>query len=762
MTKHGAQNSGKDLVRINTLTLRDGLQSTGVWNDFFPIVKRALKELADARNGATGEQPNVERLHKIAKMTREVGYIGQEMFWGQSFQKHMIAEISPFEAMELYRRVYGDEFQLTGLGRGVNAVGFRPYGQDVIDALVVRFAERGGVTGDKKIKMRIFDALNSQDNCASMVKAAARYNASGEAGVKPIWIEAALCYQPPREINKWDDNGNVTERVPLFTNAYYLNYARKQIAAAESAGSVLDSLVIKDMAGQLNANRLAELLPPLKELGLPVYLHMHATNYESTIETIQVAVDNGIAGFEVADWPLADGTSHASVRDVLPGREDKMVPIDLNALTALETEYETIFGQKDKLFETEGTPQSHRDDLKLSRKERLILWQLGIPGGAMPAVMDLLIKSSKLKKITMNEAIATFEEELERLQDEVGWVPLVTPMADIIYTQAIINMQNGRYNVVEDRFGKMILGKYGRYVNHDNDEEIQFAPHVIQAVIDYCQGVKDGTKLALGGKPYPPPVYSKEKATYALEMDGTREKLRPLLERAQIDPESPIADEALVMKLMEPPASTNLTERILLGRQQERMAELLASIEETVGPLEQVFADQDQLAFIADYYQGERVAGLVRELLQPVQGRSLDQLLEAEAVSMAAKRPGAPWEETKREVARILGAALQTRYVENNVVMAKAAKDIPFEPSLALYYADYLDSNGHAPEADVRQQIGERVQQTFQAWLSDPLATATPDAVYENRMLHAALSGDSRLYGVVPPAAPPVYQDTLQ
>lgn len=762
MATHAAQNGGGDLVRINTLTLRDGLQSTGVWMDFFPIVKRALKEQAEARNGATGEQPNLERLRKIASMTRDVGYIGQEMFWGQSFQKHMIAEISPFEAMELYRHVYGDAFQLTGLGRGVNAVGFRPYGQDVIDALVVRFAERGGVTGDKKIKMRIFDALNSQDNCASMVKAAARYNASGGAGVKPIWIEAALCYQPPREINKWDENGNVVERVPLFTNDYYINYAKKQIAAAESAGSVLDSLVIKDMAGQLNAKRLAELLPHLQELGLPVYLHMHATSYDSTVETIQTAVDLGIAGFEVADWPLADGTSHASVRDVLPGREDKMVPIDLDALTALETEYETIFGQKDKLFETEGTPQSHRDDLKLSRKERLILWQLGIPGGAMPAVMDLLIKSAKLKKMTMNESIQTFEAELERLQDEVGWVPLVTPMADIIYTQAIINMQNGRYNVVEDRFAKMILGKYGRYVNHANDDEIEFAPHVIQAVIDYCQGVKDGTKLALGGKPYPPPVYSKEKATYALEMDATREKLRPLLERAQIDPESPEADEALVMKLMEPPASTNLTERILLGRQQERMTELLASIAEKVGPLEQVFADEDQLAFIGDYYQGERVAGIVRDLLQPVQSRSLDQVLEAESAGMASKRPDAEPEETRREVARILGAALQTRFVENNVVMARDAKDIPFEPSLALYYCDYFDSNGHAPDAETRKQIDERVQQAFQKWLADPLATGTPDAVYENRMLHAALSGDARLYGVMPPAAPPVYQEYLQ
>lgn len=746
-------------TRINTLTLRDGLQSTGVWMDFFPLVKAALRELEAERNygGVARDQPALTRMKKIADLTRSVGYTGTEIFWGQSFQKHMIAEISPFEAVELYRRVFGDEFQLTGLGRGVNAVGFRPYGQDVIDTLVVQFAERGGVSGNKKIKMRIFDALNSQDNCASMVTAAARYNASAgdnPDSIKPIQIEAALCYQPPREINKWDENGNVTARVPLFTDDYYINYGRKQIAMAEASGSILDSLVIKDMAGQMNATRIRELLPKLQELGPPVYLHMHATNYEGCVETIRAAAELGVAGCEVADWPLADGTSHASARDILPGKEELFVPIDFDNLTKLEDELSDIFGHKDALFADEGTPKAHRDDLKLTRDERLILWRLGIPGGAMPAVMDLLIKTGKLKKIAMNEAIDLFEKELELLQDEVGWVPLVTPMADIIYTQAIINLQNGRYNIIEDRFAKMILGKYGSYINHANDEEIQFAPSVVQATLDYCQGIKDGKKIAIGGKPYPPPVWPPEKPVYAPEMPSTREKLMPLLLRAGLDPASPVADEVLVMKQMEPPASTNLTERIVLRRQQDRLIDLLGKIDATAGDVDQVFAGDEDVTFIASYYDADRVSALVTELLQPVQQRGLETVLDAETAGLADKAPAAG--KARQQIARVLGAALQTRYAENHAVMAKEAKDIPFEPKLALFYSAYLDSNGAPPDAAARTLMHERMQIGLRAWINDPKGE---ESVYNNQLLYAALAGDSRMGTVVPAADNPYYAE---
>jgi oxaloacetate decarboxylase alpha subunit len=778
-----------DKVLVTTLTMRDGLQSTGVWKDFLPTVKQAIAELKLIKAGARpAETPALDRMRKIARLVNETGYTGAEVFWGQSFQKHMIAEISPFESIELFRHVCGDDFQLSGLGRGVNAVGFRPYGPDVVSTLVTRFAERGGAPGRKNIRIRIFDALNNPQNCASMIGASARYNANSSADAKLIHIEAALCYQPERDIHNFDADGNIVESKKLFTDEYYVNYAKKHIATAEAEGSVLDSLVIKDMAGQLNAERLDGLLPQLQALGLPVYLHMHATNYEGSVETVRKAAELGAAGVEVTDWPLADGTAHPSVRDVIPGLEDRLVPIDLTRLDELEAEFSSMMGNKDELFADEGTPKAHRDDLKLSREERLILWRLGIPGGAMPAVMDLLIKTCKIAKIEMAQAIDRFQEELERLQGEIGWVPLVTPMADIVYTQVIINMQNGRYNVIEDRFAKTILGHYGRYIDHADDQEVQFAPNVVKAVIDYCAGVKDGTKLALGGKPYPAPEMLTKQKVYDPEMDAARGKLTPLLERAGIDPSDPVADEAIVMKLMEPPASTNLTERILLASHQERLLGLIEALSDATGDTERLFAEEDELALFASFAAEKRAERIVDDLLAGKADANMDALLDREAVyagrglptpptagPAAAKAGGngdseaeadltaegeADPQTLRRAVARLLTAALQNRYMENHVMMAKGPDDIPFEPTLAFYYSGRPEDPGSFPDAEVQKQLTARLQKSFQQWVQNAREPDAAGSDYHNRLLHAALAGDWRLQGVVPPVPLVSYLDS--
>ena len=770
MAKKTAHQRAGTGVEVTTLTLRDGLQSTGVWKDMLSIVKEALREQRDwkGNGGALPETPAASRLREIATLMKETGYTGAEVFWGQSFQKHMIAEISPYEAIELCRSLFGDDFLLSGLGRGVNAVGFRPYGQDAIDSLVSRFAERGGAPGRKKIKMRIFDALNNPDNCASMLGAAARYNAAaqqqdagGASAVKSgtarpeaaqgklIHIEAALCYQPERQINKWGPDGEPTGTGRLFTDDYYVAYARKQIAAAEAGGSPLDSLVIKDMAGQLNAGRVAELLPKLTVLGLPVYLHMHCTNYASAVETIRKAAELGAAGVEVADWPLAGGTSHASVRDIITGMEDRLVPIDLGKLTELEQVLGGIFGDKDTLLTEEGTPTAHRDDLRLTTEDRLKLWQLGIPGGAMPAVMDLVQKTCKLKRCTLNEAIGWFEAELEELQGEIGWVPLVTPMADIVYTQAIVNMQNGRYTIVEDRFAKMILGHYGRYIDHATDEEIPFSPKVIAAVIDYCAGVRNKTKLALGGKAYPAPEVLRERKVLPLEMAATREKMLPLLRRAGLDPDGPEADEAIVTKLMEPPASTNLTERILLGPQQERLVSLLDAIRGKAGPLSRLFASDAEMDLVSDRFTSEHAEAVIGELLQRPAAEGIEAVLEREVAYLSEQLPEAEPDEMRQEVARLLEALLQNRYMENHVLMARDTKDIPFDTNLAFYFSQAPADAVSFRDAAVREQLKAKWQQGFQRWIEDPHAPPTPEAAYNNQVLHALLAGDRRINELV-------------
>ena len=691
-------------VQIATLTFRDGPQSTGLWDDYFQVVGRALHEW---KIGHEGEA--MSRLRRISTLVKEVGFTGAEVFWGQSFQKHMLAGISPFEAVQLCREVFGADFMLTGLGRGVNAVGFRPYGQDVIDTFVERFAERGGVPGKKLLKMRIFDALNNIQNCSSMISAAIRNNGKariveannrtpkskrGEdwqemAPVSLIHIEAALSYQPEREY----------DNEILYSDQYYVEYAKKLIAAAEEAGGMLDSLAIKDMAGQLDPDRAARLVPQLAELGLPVYLHTHCTNYEQAVATIRSAAKHGITGVESVEWPLSGGTAHASVRNVIDGMEDSFAAINLDKLTQLEQELESLWGTREELFSQEGDPNAKRLDLRIDEASRLELWKLGIPGGAMAAVMNLLQKEVCVhKKTDLKNATVLFAAELEHLQERIGWVPLVTPMADIVYTQAMFNLINGRDKLIEYRYAKMVVGLYGEHVNHATGKRVVIDETATKAVLDYCRGVQDGDpKTPSFKQPYPTPQIQKEQKQPPLELANARNALRGLLSRCDISINSREADEAVIMRLMEPPASKAVTERLLLSSLRERIQALLGIMTSDLPGWDSLPVENIEQT-LEDYGGIKRAETLARWLLKPT--TNVSDAFARVSSEVAAFRSIASSDLGSERIAilRLVCAVLENKYLSSDSSMQSRDVELPFGPQSGLYFLQSV-IDPYSPEA---------------------------------------------------------------
>ena len=681
-------------VQITTLTFRDGPQSTGLWDDYFLLVGQALNEW---KTGDEGEA--MSRLRRISTLVKEAGFTGAEVFWGQSFQKHMLAGISPFEAMELCREVFGADFMLTGLGRGVNAVGFRPYGQDVIDTFVERFAERGGVPEKKLLKIRIFDALNNIQNCSSMMSAAIRNNQKAQivetnnriptskrgedwqemAPVNLIHIEAALSYQPEREYNN----------EVLYSDQYYVEYAKKLIVAAEEAGGMLDSLVVKDMAGQLDPDRAGRLVPKLTELGLPVYLHTHCTNYKQAIATIRSAAKNGIAGVESVEWPLSGGTAHASVRDVIAGMEDTFTPIDSDKLNQLERELEALWGTREKLLSQEGDPTAKRLDLRIDETSRLELWKLGIPGGAMAAVMNLLQKEVCVHKNTdLKDGTTLFAAELEHLQERIGWVPLVTPMADIVYTQAMFNLISGRDKIIEHRYAKMVVGLYGEHVNHSTGKRVMIDDTATKAVLEYCRGVQDGDPTTPSfNQSYPKPQILSKQRPPALELANARDALRHVLTRCEIDVNSREADEAVIMRLMEPPASKALTERLLVSSFRERIQALLSILTPDL-PEWDSLPIEDIERTLEDYGGTKRAETLARHLLKPTT-RLSDTLArissEAEALRAIA-RSDLDGDSERQAILRLVRAVLENKYLSIEPSEQTEGERLPFGPESGLYF----------------------------------------------------------------------------
>jgi hypothetical protein len=216
----------------------------------------------------------------------------------------------------------------------------------------------------------------------------------------------------------------------------------------------------------------------------------------------------------------------------------------------------------------------------------------------------------------------------------------------------------------------------------------------------------------------------------------------------------------IVMKLMEPPASSNLMERILLAPQQERLLRLIEAIRPSAGETTKLYASDEEFGLISSYATENRADAIVDELLGEASERDLGAILDRETGRAAGSLPGAEKTELRKDIARLILAALQNRYMENHVLTARKPEEIPFDPTLAVYYARGADDTFLSfRDPEVREQLNARMRAAFQKWFQNPREAEAAMAEWNNKLLHAVLSGDSRVAGVMPPPPAPPYYD---
>ncbi len=546
----------KSAVKLGWV-LRDMMQSTGVWT-FKPEDIVAMTEQAVA-----------------------VGFSSLEIGGGQSYQIALESGVNPYRLISTAKSAIdklGASLPLQVLLRGANQLGFRHYDIEIqhrnIDLLI---AAGGDTDKAKTLVIRSFDALNDPENLRASISymieadlAAARENErsaaeGGDALCKRVHVQAALSYVRPRD----------RAADACYGVRYYVNYASKlQAIAAESGGS-LDSLCIKDMSGQLDPGMACELIPALKALGLPVFLHCHSTDEARSLAVQAVAVESGIDGIEVAVAPLAGGASHNDIDNLRHLRG--IVATDGAAVDSLKQLLQRIFSER----------ALHRRDSQIPLGNLKQLVALGIPGGAIPFIVkDLQNNVCPMFGVELDEALQMFERELEAIQAQLGHVPLVTPTADIIAKQAIKSLGNERrseaYRLMDPRFCRLVLGHYGQVVNHANDQLIEPAPVLLQQIADYCASIElddDGLR-SKSGRVYPDPeplAGHPARQRHEHDYDSISEYVDELFERyPRSGSNFGSADECKMMHIMRPAGKTDrlLTQNIL-GPTEARLRAIL-------------------------------------------------------------------------------------------------------------------------------------------------------------------------------------------
>jgi oxaloacetate decarboxylase (Na+ extruding) subunit alpha len=242
---------------------------------------------------------------------------------------------------------------------------------------------------------------------------------------------------------------------PIHDDAHYVARAR---TLAESPD--VDALYIKDMGGLLTPLRARTLIPAVKAAigDKPLELHSHCTIGIGEL-TYMDAPEWGVSAVQCASGAAADGISNPPSERVVSNLRALGHHVDIDDQALAEVgRYFT------RLAEAEGLPAGRPQAFDAS------YFRHQLPGGTISTMRRHLVET----RVSHLEGAVI--EELDRVRQELGWPIVMTPFAQMLITQAVLNVTGKqRYATIPDEIIRYALGKFGR-------PNIPIAPEVMDRI----------------------------------------------------------------------------------------------------------------------------------------------------------------------------------------------------------------------------------------------------------------------------------------
>ncbi|MGB4593894.1 MAG: acetyl-CoA carboxylase biotin carboxyl carrier protein [Coriobacteriia bacterium] len=373
--------------------------------------------LRDAHQSLWATRMTLADMLPILPKMDSVGYWSLEVWGGATFDAALrFLDENPWDRLRIIKQ-HCPKTPLQMLLRGQNLVGYRHY-SDEICRRFVHASKRNGIH-----VFRIFDALNDIRNV--QVTAEAVKECGGH-------FEGAISYTVS----------------PVHTLDSYLEYAEELKALGA------DTICIKDMAGMLTPFRTEKMVRALKEqIGLPVHVHCHYIGGMAPMNYLKSA-EAGADIIDTAVVALAFGNSQPAVEMIVAALK--------------ESEYDTGI-DLDTLFEIAEYWENVRESKKLKRGVTTLLqmevFSHQVPGGMMSNFI------SQLELQNASDRLPDVLVEVPRVRAEVGYPPLVTPMSQIVGTQAVMNVLTGkRWSIIPQEMRDYVRGLYGKAPGPMDDE----------------------------------------------------------------------------------------------------------------------------------------------------------------------------------------------------------------------------------------------------------------------------------------------------
>ena len=376
--------------------------------------------LRDAHQSLIATRMKTEQMLPIIDKMDKVGYHSVECWGGATFDASLrFLKEDPWERLRKFRDGFKNT-KLQMLFRGQNILGYRPYGDDVVEYFVQKSVANGMDI------IRIFDCLNDMRNLQTAIKAT-----NAEKG----HAQVALSY--------------------TLGDAYTIEYWQNLAKEAQEMGA--NSICLKDMAGLLLPYKATEMIEALKDaVEIPIQLHSHYTSGVASM-TYMKAIEAGVDVVDTAMSPFAMGTSQ-------PATE---VMVETFKGTAFDTGYDqTLLAEIADYFRPirdEALASGLLNPKNLGVDIKTLLYQ--VPGGMLSNL------TSQLKEQGAEDKYYEVLAEVPKVRADLGECPLVTPSSQIVGTQAVFNVLMGeRYKMATKETKDVFAGKYGRTVKPFNKE----------------------------------------------------------------------------------------------------------------------------------------------------------------------------------------------------------------------------------------------------------------------------------------------------
>ena len=365
--------------------------------------------LRDAHQCLWATRMTTAMMSQIAPMLDKAGFEAIDLVGGAVFDVCVrYLREDPWERMRIVSS-WVKETPLIVMTRGQSLFTFEFFPDDIVALTAERIYANG-------IRYHTpYDALNDVRNMEVPVRAGKK------AG---LYVDAGVVYTVS----------------PVHTDDYYARKIREMRALGA------DAIFLKDPSGLLTPERAETLIPVAKAAcgTLPLQLHSHCLTGLAPYVAVR-AVELGVDVVHTATSTLANGASHPATETFIDNIHHRNYRTGVDRVLV-----EQVAERLRYIAARENKPVGH------ILEHDSFHYEHQMPGGMISNL------KSQLATLELSDKLPQILEEAARVRRELGYPIIVSPFAQFVMTQAVLNvMGKERYATVPDEVRKYAMGYYG-------------------------------------------------------------------------------------------------------------------------------------------------------------------------------------------------------------------------------------------------------------------------------------------------------------